>query len=88
MELAGDPSQYLCLQTGFSEVAFGIDLVRYYESLQASNGLSYLGFMLGMPHSGKLCGGALIGQSFISLVLTSCSLSSISWRCLAPLLGS
>ena len=47
MELAGDPSQYLCLQTGFSEVAFGIDLVRYYESLQASNGLSYLGFMRG-----------------------------------------
>ena len=88
MELAGDPSQYLCLQTGFSEVAFGIDLVRYNESLRRQAMVCpTLASCVGMPHSGKLCSGALIGQSIISLVLTSCLLSSISWRCLAPLLA-
>lgn len=47
MELAGDPSGFLCLQTGFTDIAFGIDLVRYYESLAATDSISYQGFMRG-----------------------------------------
>ena len=47
MELAGDPSGFLCLQTGFTDTAFGIDLVRYFESLAATNSISYQGFMRG-----------------------------------------
>ena len=45
MELAGQLEDFLCLQTGFTAVAFSIDFLRYFECLLMHNRVSYEGFL-------------------------------------------
>lgn len=47
MELAGDPAAFKCLQTGLHGFAFGVDFLRYFESLVAHTAASYLSFLGG-----------------------------------------
>ena len=47
MELAGDPAAFKCMQTGLHGIAFGVDFLRYFESLIAHTAASYQSFLGG-----------------------------------------
>ena len=45
MELAGRLQDFMCLQTGFTTVAFSLDFIRHFECLLMHNQVTYQGFL-------------------------------------------